>query len=69
MEKIKLEVEGMHCPSCEMLITDSIKELPGVAHAIAHHKTNIVEVSFDKTKTKKEDIIDVIKKEGYKVKR
>ena len=69
MQKIKLSVEGMHCSSCELLITDSLKELDGVKNIKVDYKLGIVEVEFDSSKTKKEAIIEVIKKEGYKVRR
>lgn len=69
MEKIRLSVEGMHCSSCELLISDSLKELNGVKNVNVDYKLGIVEVEFDSSKTKKEEIIEIIKKEGYKVRR
>jgi copper chaperone CopZ len=69
MEKIELNVEGMHCPSCEMLISDSLEELDGVKNSEVDHKSGIVAVEFDDSKTKKEEIIKTIKKEGYKVRK
>ncbi len=69
MEKIKLNVEGMHCPSCEILISDALNELDGVTNAKLDHKSGTAEVEFDNSKIKKEDIIEVIKKEGYKVRK
>jgi copper chaperone CopZ len=67
MEKIKLNVEGMHCSSCEMLVNDALEEI-GVKSK-ADSKSGIVEVEFDESKTNKIDIINIIKKEGYKVKK
>lgn len=69
MQKIKLNVEGMHCQSCEILIRDSLKGVGGVRDAKVNHKSGIVEVEFDDSKVRKEAIIEVIKKEGYKVRR
>jgi len=69
METIKLNVEGMHCPSCEILISDELKELDGVKNAKVNHKSGITEVEFDSSKTTKEQIIETIKKEGYKVRK
>ncbi len=37
MEKLKLNVEGMHCPSCEILVSDELKELDGVKSAKVNH--------------------------------
>ena len=69
MVKLKLNIGGMHCPSCEMLISDELKELDGVKNAKLDHKSGTAEVEFDNSKVKKEDIIEVIKKEGYKVRK
>lgn len=69
MEKIKLNVEGMHCPSCEILITDALKELDGVKNAKVDNKSGSAEVEFDNSKIEKGVIIETIKKEGYKVRK
>lgn len=57
----------MHCPSCETLISDSLKELDGIKNSKVNHKKGIVKVKFDDSKIKEEDIVKVIEKEGYKV--
>jgi len=69
MEKIKLNVEGMHCPSCEILISDELKELEGVQKVKVDHESGYAEVEFDNSKIDKRIIIETIKKEGYKVKK
>jgi len=66
MKKTKLNVSGMHCKSCEMLIKDELEEIPGVAGVEASHKDGCVLVShedsanLDKVKAR-------ITKLGYKV--
>ena len=66
MASIELETEGMHCPSCEMLVVDALEELDCVKSAKANHKDGkvIIEGSVDKLKA-----IQVIKAEGYKVRK
>jgi copper chaperone CopZ len=66
MKKLMLNVKGMHCSSCEMLIKDSLDEL-GVPKAEASHKTGIVNVEFDEKKVSEKKIKEAIKKEGYEV--
>ena len=66
MKKITLNVKGMHCPSCEILLKDSLEELEGVSNAKADSKSGIVEVDFDESKTDIDKIKSVIIKEGYK---
>jgi copper chaperone CopZ len=66
MKDIKLSVKGMHCHSCEMLITDELQEIAGVKKAEASHKENLVKIQAD-------DNVDVekikakIKELGYEV--
>lgn len=65
--RIKLKTKGMHCPSCEILVKDSLEDLKGVNNAKAEHKSGIVEVDFDESKTDKNKIKSIIEKEGYEV--
>ena len=65
MEKT-IKVTGMHCNSCEFLITDALEEI-GV-QSTANHKTNIVKVKYDDKKVSIDSIKKVIVKAGYKIK-
>lgn len=69
MKKIKLNVDGMHCHSCETLIEDTLKETKGILNAEVNYKKGIVNVEFDDSKIKEKVIIKSIEKEGYKVAR
>ena len=65
VEKI-LNVNGMHCKSCEILLNDTILEISGVEKVISDSKKGTVSVIY------KEDAIlaqikSVIEKEGYGV--
>ena len=55
----------MHCKSCEVLLKESLEEIPGVDVLKADYKKGFLEV--ESTKEKIEQIKDVIKKEGYSV--
>ena len=67
MKKIKLNVKGMHCPSCEMLVGDSLEDLNGVMKAKLSHQNDSAEIEFDESKVSVNDIKKVIKDEGYEV--
>jgi copper chaperone CopZ len=67
MKKLSLNVKGMHCPSCEMLVTDSLTEIKGIEKAEAFHKKGKVDVSFDEKLVSEKQIKETIKKEGYEV--
>jgi Cu+-exporting ATPase len=63
-----MDVTGMHCPSCEMLIKDLLEELNGVRSAAASLKTGKVVVEFDETKISNVAIKKVIRGMDYAVK-
>jgi len=66
MKTIEFRVEGMHCKSCEMLITDALEDL-GVRGSKADKDKGTVTVHFDKDSLKTEKLREIIEKEGYKV--
>ena len=63
---LQLKVEGMHCKSCELLIKDSFEKLPDVK-AQVNHKKGVVNIEFNEAKVKKQQLIAVIEKAGYKI--
>ena len=68
MVKKTLDVIGMHCKSCEELISDILSDLD-VKVISANFKKGKVEIDFDEKKTKIEKIKQAIETEGdnYKV--
>ncbi len=67
MTKIQLKIEGVHCNSCKMVIEDNLQELGATnIHVTVNEKKQTGTVSCDYNKDKM-DIINAIKKEGYKV--
>ena len=67
--KIMLNIEGMHCKSCEVLIKDEFDELEGIKKADISADKGIATIEYDDSKIDKMKIIEIIKKEGFKVKR
>ena len=64
-KKIRLNINGMHCGSCELLIKEAVQELRGVSKAeISYQKKNAV-IEYDDSSISPEQIITVISKEGY----
>ena len=61
----KINVKGMHCSSCEMLVKDALSDMDGVNNSTASHKDGIVEVDFDENKIELEAIKKAIRNEGY----
>ena len=64
-EKLKLDIDGIHCNSCKKIIEDSVKELEGIKHVSVNYEKQTCSVSFDNQKIKKETIIAAIDDAGY----
>ncbi|MBL7054678.1 heavy-metal-associated domain-containing protein [Candidatus Woesearchaeota archaeon] len=67
MKKIIFEVEGMHCPSCEMLVKDALEEQEGVNKAELSQKKGTAIIFFEEKKISEDKLKSIIKKEGYGV--
>ncbi|MEK6921577.1 MAG: heavy-metal-associated domain-containing protein [Nanoarchaeota archaeon] len=67
MTKINLNIEGVHCKSCKMVIEDNLQELGAKnVHVTVDEKTQKGTVACEYSKDKI-DVVNAIKKEGYKV--
>ena len=65
MEKI-LDVSGLHCKSCEILLVDVLSEINGIGNVVVDHKKGTVIFSY----SDESSILEVkkaIETEGYKV--
>ena len=60
-----IKVSGMHCNSCDVLLSDVVSEIKGVAKVSADHSKGMLVVEMDKDLTS--EIKNVVEKEGYKV--
>ncbi|MEE9525797.1 MAG: heavy-metal-associated domain-containing protein [Candidatus Woesearchaeota archaeon] len=67
MKNIKIKTKGMHCSSCEMLVKDSLEDLEGIEKAEADFKSGIINVEFDEAKVSEDNILQIIKSEGYEI--
>ncbi|MBU0667119.1 MAG: heavy-metal-associated domain-containing protein [Nanoarchaeota archaeon] len=67
MKKITIQVKGMHCKSCEMLIIDTLEEQEGVKNIEVSHNKGTVIIFFDEKRTSENQLKLIIKNEGYEV--
>lgn len=67
MKTITTNVKGMHCTSCEVLITDALKDTGAVSDVKISHKTGQAKVTFDEKKIDEKKIKSLIEGEGYTV--
>jgi copper chaperone CopZ len=65
MEKM-IKVEGMHCKSCEMLLSDVLSEIKGIRVVKADAKKGTITVAAA-DQDAIEEAKKAIAKEGYKV--
>lgn len=63
---LTLQVEGMHCGSCGLLIDDVLADLPGVQEAQTSVRNGQSVVRLDPTQTQAEEVIAAIAEAGYR---
>jgi copper chaperone CopZ len=61
-----LNVSGMHCTACRMIIEDVISDIAGAKAITVDHTTGAVSVSYDSNETL-EKIKTAIRGEGFSV--
>ncbi len=66
--KHELQISGMNCGGCELLVKDALEELDGVTEAAASHLTGSVAVDYDPEQVSLATIKAAIEAEGFTVK-
>lgn len=66
MEKVTLNIEGMHCGSCAVGIQMLTTQLDGVKSAEVSYEGKKGTFEFDPAKVSKEQIVKAIEELGYK---
>jgi sulfite exporter TauE/SafE/copper chaperone CopZ len=65
MKKLCIDVAGMHCRSCEILLEKSLAELPGVKKVSADQRKGTVEIDYDQKQPAAAAIEAVVRDNGY----
>jgi copper chaperone CopZ len=65
MKKIELNIKGMHCQSCVVLVKEALTDTKGVKDASVDLKTAKASVSFDEKLVTDKQLIEAVRKEGY----
>lgn len=66
IQRIYLNISGMHCSSCASIIERSLKKVSGVKEAKVNFAAEKASILFDESIGIKEDLIEAVKKAGYK---
>ncbi len=62
---LQLTVEGMHCSSCETLITEELKELSGVENIQVSASNGTVACTITNPMTQNDQVIQAVRQAGY----
>jgi copper chaperone CopZ len=65
MKKLTLEVAGMHCKSCELLLERSIKNIENVEKVKANQSRGTLEISYSGPVPDAQEIESIIIENGY----
>ena len=66
MKKTNLDIEGMHCGSCALLIEHTLKDTKGIQQANVNFSAEKATITFDEEKIQLAQIQEAIKHLGYK---
>ncbi len=66
MTKKIFKLSGMHCAACSLNIEGALEDELGV-RANANYAKQLVEVEWEETKVKEDQLVEVIETQGYKV--
>ncbi len=67
LEKVTLNVKGMHCASCAVAIEDSLKKVEGVSKAAVNFATERAYVEYDPAKAAPQALEQAVENAGYSV--
>jgi copper chaperone len=65
MTTVTLQVEGMHCASCGLLIDDSLEDLPGVIRAETRLRDGRTTVQVDSDRCTADELVAAVAEAGY----
>ncbi len=62
---LNLSIDGMHCNSCETLITEELKELKGIQDISVKFKNKSADLSIDTQLLTVDEVLSAVKRAGY----
>ncbi|MDF1498313.1 MAG: sulfite exporter TauE/SafE family protein [Patescibacteria group bacterium] len=69
LKKIKIQIEGIHCKSCKILIETEVDILDGIKSVKVNNQTGNCEIEYDENKISQKKIFETIEKMDYKIKK
>ncbi|MBX7490536.1 heavy metal translocating P-type ATPase [Helicobacter turcicus] len=65
MDKVKLNISGMHCSACSASIEKNLQKIPAITNIKINAISGRAKIAFDGTKISAEEIIDLITSYGF----
>ena len=62
---VSIDIEGMHCSSCALLIEKSLKKMPGVLQASVNFSSEQAMVKIDPMTASKKELLKAVENAGY----
>jgi Cu+-exporting ATPase len=66
INRVSLDIEGMHCSSCAAIIEKSIRKVDGVKEANVNFAAEKASILVDESVAEKETLIKAVERAGYK---
>ena len=67
MRKLTVQIRGMHCKSCEILIEKNVGGISGVHSVYANYRLGIAEIRYKGHDPATEDISSAVREAGYEL--
>lgn len=67
MKKIKLDISGMHCKSCELILEKSLKNVKNVSGVNANEKSWTLEIKYEWDEPDYNEVKNIIEEVWYKL--
>ena len=65
--KLNVQIAGMHCRSCEILVEDNLLEVPGIERVVINYKKGSAEIHYGDKKPSMKEIETAIREAGYHI--
>lgn len=66
MKKCQIDIKGMHCRSCEILIADELVKIPGVEEVVVDQNLGTAEIIYEGN-LKHHDLVKAVAEAGYQI--
>jgi len=67
MRIIKLDISGLHCKSCELLLEEKFSQIPHVERSEVNYRKGTAEIYYSDQRPKIQELEDVIRDAGYSI--